>query len=72
MAHWPGATRPDVFSYGHHGEKFEPLLEGSGTALKTRMGNEAVSGPFPKQFLPTRDAREQNINLFPAFHILIV
>jgi len=33
-------------------EFFAAEKEDSGTALKTRMGSEAVSGLFPRQFSP--------------------
>jgi hypothetical protein len=37
---------------GNDPETAEATMEGSGTASKTRMGSEAVSGSFPRQFSP--------------------
>jgi hypothetical protein len=41
------------FEKGNDPETDEATLEGSGAALKIRMGSKAVSGSFPRQFFPS-------------------
>jgi len=42
-------------------EFFAAEKEDSGTALKTRMGSEAVSESFPRQFFPHEMEENQKI-----------
>jgi hypothetical protein len=46
------------FEKGNDPETDEATLEGSGTALETRIGRAAVSGTFPRQFFPSGNGKE--------------